>query len=398
MHENVKCFVVTLPDPHQRIGYLSSYFDDIAHRMPMLTRLELRDSGQMYEMENNMLELIHDLPNLHIIAPPPSWLTSRVIEKLSHLSNLAEIDLSNNKWVKTLELQPSLAEGAFPSLHHLAIVTSFSQVTKFLKSPFFPSNLTVLRITSLSSEGLSEVHELSVAVAENCRFLTRFCLSSMLYSGGILEETQMTLDTLRPLLSCSKMTIFKIALQHRLFLQLEDIEEIASKWPSLDTLKLNNDRGLLPQSQLTLRSLLPFARHCPRLQHLGLLLDASTMDIPAAHELQFFQRLKCLSMGSSPLAEEGPVALFLSRICPIGCRVTTCVTDRWGWDEVEGPQSTNSNKWQTVDRLLPPLTALWVEERERTREGTEKVWMLEAELETLRSQLSEHNEGSIAML
>jgi hypothetical protein len=383
MHENVKRFMMSLPDQtHQPVYYLSSYFDDVTFRMPMLTHMELQDNRAMrHGIEHDVLDLIHGLPNLHVIILPPSYLTSRVIEKLSHLSNLAEIDQSNNfKWVETLELQPSLAEGAFPSLHHLAIMTSFSNVTEFLKFPFFPSNLTVLRITSLSSEEPSEVHELSVAVAGNCRLLTTFCLSSMLYSGGNLEEPP-TLNTLRPLLSCSKMTTFEIVHRLQLSLQLEDIEEIASKWPSLDTLILNNNPVLpLPrESQLTLRSLLPFARHCPRLQHLGLFLDASTIDIPSAHELQFFQRLKCLSMGSSSLVEEGRVALFLSRICPIGCRVTTCVN---GWGGVE--HFTNCDKWEIVDQLLPLLITARVEERERMRkEGTEKVRMLEAKLETL---------------
>jgi len=388
MHENVKHFVVTLPDQtHQPIYCLPSYFYDVTSRMPTLTHLELRDNRAMRRgIDHDVLDLIHGFPNLHVIVLPPSYLTSIVIGGLSRLSNLAEINHTNDFYMGEI-LESSLAEGAFPSLHHLAIMTCFSNVTEFLKFPFSPSNLTVLRITSYSLEEPFEVHELSVAVAENCRLLTTFYLSSMVYSGGTLEETPMTLDTLRPLLSCSRMTTFEIVHQLQLFLQLEDIEEIASKWPSLDTLILNNDPVLhLPrESQLTLWSLLPFARHCPRLQHLGLFLHASAMDIPAAHELQFFQRLKCLSMGTSSLAQEGPVAFFLSRICPIGCRVTAC----------PGELDINRDKWEIVDQMLPLLIAARVEERERMREeGMEKVRMLETKLEALRGK---HGNGTIAM-
>jgi len=391
MHENVKHFVVTLPDQmHQPISCVSSYFDDVTFRMPMLTHLELRDNREMrHGMEHGVLDLIHGLPNLHVIVLPPFYLTSIVIGGLSLLSNLAEINHTYDEYMGEI-LEPSLAEGAFPSLHHLAIITSFSNATEFLKFPFFPSNLAVLQIKSFHFEKSSEVHMLAVTIAENCRLLTNLCLWSFRNTKDILGEAPITLDTLRPLLSCSKMTTFEIVHQMQLFLQLEDIEEIASKWPSLDTLILNITPVLhLPrESQLTLRSLLPFARHCLRLQHLGLVLNASTIDIPAARELQFFQRLKCLSMGTSSLAEEGPVAFFLSRICPIGCRVTAC-------SRLLRPFHIMRDKWEVVDQLLPLLIAARVEERKGMREeGTEKVRMLEAKLETL---CGKHGNDTIAM-
>ena len=385
MHHNVKHFVVTLPNPTYQRNYLSSYFDYIVSRMPMLTRLEFQSSRAMHEIENDVLDLIRGLPNLQKIVLPPYYLTSRVTESLSHLPNLAEIihrPESGKGYEDDIQtFEPSLAEGAFPSLHHLALVAYFFDMTVFLNSPFFPSNLTVLYVESLSLEEPSEVHELSVAIAKNCPLLTKLCLLPSLDPDDTLEERQMTLDTFRPVLSCPKITTFEIAHQYQLALQPEDIEEIASKWPSLETLTLNN-APVVPahESQLTLRSLIPFARHCPRLQHLGLFLIASPMDIPAVNELHHFPRLECLAMGTSPLAEERPVALFLSRICPVGCRVTASV--HWWWEQTL-KSFANRDRWETVNELLPLLTASRVEERERMRE---RVRMLEVELEALRRE------------
>ena len=422
MHENVKRFVVTLPNiMDQRMGYLSSYFDNVIDRMPMLTHLELL-CGQameperlnmlcMDEIEDDVLELIRGLPNLHVVLLSPG-ITSRLVEGLSHLPNLAEIDCRPDPEVcydiaNYVEFEPSLVEGAFPSLNYLAHFAVFAQTTLFLKTPFFPSNLTVLQIESPWVECPSDLHMLSVAIAENCQLLTALYLL-ISCDRGAFEETgsigdiyeRITLDSFRPLLSCPNIKTFEIVHQDSFDLQLEDIEEIASKWPSLETLKLNNDPVIFPahespfayQSLPTLRSLLPFARHCPRLQHLGLFLRASMTDIPAAHELQSFQRLECLSMGVSYLAEEGPVTHFLSQICPVGCRVESS-------DKLEGEVGELlRRRWKTVDEWLPLLMRSRMEERRRMREeNTERVRALEAELAAFRSGLFGHGNSNIAM-
>jgi hypothetical protein len=308
MHENVRCFIVCIP--RGPIGYLSSYVDDVIGHMPMLTRLELLSDLSIYDMQDEILALIRGLSNLRVIFLPPCHLTSRITEELSHLPNLAEINYRENpngyyparKDDTEMQFEPSLKEGAFPSLRHLALVVEFPSLAQFLNSPFFPSNLAILQVESCSqySEEASAVHELLVAVAKNCRLLTKLYLSPNLGLSDCPEGEWVTMDTLRPLLlSCPKITTFEIAHQHELVLELNDIEEITSKWPSIETLKLNHyprsENYAEYASRLTLWSLLPFAQHCPQLQHLALFLSASTADIPAAHELQSFQILKCLS-------------------------------------------------------------------------------------------------------
>ena len=422
MHENVKRFVDTLPNiMDQRMGYLSSYFDDVIDRMPMLTHLELL-CGQsmeddeperlgkswMDEIEDDVLDLIGGLPNLHVVVLSPG-ITSRVVEGLSHLPNLSEIAYRPDPEQyyppeDYLEFKPSLAEAAFPSLNYLAHFDSFEQTSLFLKTPFSPSNLSVLQIESHWGEDPSDLYMLSVAIAENCQVLTGLYLLTYCdrgFSEGTgIGDKHTTLDSFRPLLSCPNIKTFEILHPYSFDLQLEDIEEIASKWPSLETLKLNNDPVIFPahespfayQSLPTLRSLLPFARHCPRLQHLGLFLRASMTDIPAAHELQSFQRLECLSMGVSYLAEEGPVTHFLSQICPVGCRVESS-------DKLEGEVGELlRRRWKTVDEWLPLLMRSRMEERRRMREeNTERVRALEAELAAFRLGLFGHGNSNIAM-
>jgi hypothetical protein len=418
MHENVKRFVVNVPNiMDQSMGYISSFFDDVIGRMPMLTHLELlsrssmleeddklepRRTPWMEEIEDDVLELIRGLPNLHVIALPPCHLTPRVAEQLSHLPNLTEIfyRLGPEQGYPVIDdLAFSFAEGAFPSLKHLGNFARVEQMTQFLESPFSPSNLVVLQIEWYVFDDPFDVHELSVAVAANCQLLTKFHF--LTHQKPFTEDTYnekiaVTLDPFRPLFSCTNITTFEMVYQYPLTLQLVAMEEIASKWPSLETLKLNNHPAFLPTHESlltlpTLRSLLPFARHCPRLRHLGLFLHATTTDLPPLHELQSFQRLECLSMGASYLSEEGPVTHFLSQICPVGCRVESNVWVGKIWESLR-------REWETVDRWLPVLTRSRMEERRRTREESmERVRVLEAEVAALRSGLCGHGNSNIAL-
>ena len=85
-------------------------------------------------------------------------------------------------------------------------------------------------------------------------------------------------------------------------------------------------------------------------------------------------------MGVSNIQDEGSVALFLSHLCPIGCEIEYGVT--WHAD-LEDMSHDNGNtvaaeelvkevtkrcgKWSEVEKMLPLLTKLRVEERARCR-------------------------------
>jgi hypothetical protein len=95
-----------------------------------------------------------------------------------------------------------------------------------------------------------------------------------------------------------------------------------------------------------------------------------------------FRRLNKLSVGDSAISEEGPIALFLSNLLPLGCELEFGVTwhdalvapqDSDMWTEV----SRRCVKWEKVAVLLPLLTKLRAEEKAVARE-------LKAEVDDLR--------------
>jgi hypothetical protein len=137
----------------------------------------------------------------------------------------------------------------------------------------------------------------------------------------------------------------------------------------------------LARSNLTLKALLPFAKHCHKLTHLGLFLNATSV-AESLDQIKFipFQNLQRLSMGVSMITDAKSVASCLSCILPLGCKLDSGVT----WDEANEINTSISLKveercqaWSKVAETLPMLCTLKVQERERTR-------AIEKELEDLR--------------
>ena len=197
---------------------------------------------------------------------------------------------------------------------------------------------------------------------------------------------------------------------HPMNITQDQIEMLASNLPFLEIFSL----CCIPLdiSTLTFLALLPFAWHCLNLHGLGLYINAHTIDIltplsvsvaatssSLPYNLKGFEKLNQLCLGFSQIQDEVAVAMFLSCLCPLGCKIESLMSIFP--DSEESPQAHNSGnnltsvdspmegvldeitrrctKWEEVGRLLPILTRVRKEERERYR-------VLEVEVEELRNR------------
>lgn len=404
MHENVKEFAVLLtPSP----GYsFSVYFQEIATRMPRLTRLDLRFSFPVREIEPGLCQLFSTLPKLQTVIMPQFTLTTKIIESLSRKEHLgvAQFEFMDHQGVGDAmdvnDWAPVLEEGAFPALYDLSISVHLQHMLRFMTAPFFPVNLRMLYVHVMHIVPPPQVHDFLSAVAENCQSLIELVLH---YSGephGLVfrrnppADDLLTWDTLRPVLKCPNLTLFELHWETPLAMSHADLEDLAASWPALETLILNPQP--LPSAEpspLTLDALLPFARHCPRLRTLGLYISASAPHGTLGVTYTPFRSLRKLDFGVSSIADAAPVALFLSQLCPSDCRVTSGVN--WpDQDELIAPESEDDMdllnslleaveqhcaRWDEVRQVLPLLIELRMEERAR-REA------LEREVEDLRTR------------
>ncbi|KIJ94186.1 hypothetical protein K443DRAFT_683973 [Laccaria amethystina LaAM-08-1] len=423
MHRGVKHFVVVIPTDVE----VAPFFQDIAARMPDLCHLDLRSRLPVRNIEENTCILLSCLTKLQKITFPRFYFTTRVTESLSRLDALGVVEFQyhDEQGVGSPEdvadFCPTLTEGAFPALWDFSLNVDFEDAALFVTAEYAPANLTMLYIDSEEIESPADVQALINAVADHCPHLKLLALVSQrnarTQSPPPSEDRCIDYGTLKPLLRCRNLTSLEIVHQFPLSLKQEDLERLAVAWRALEKLTLNNEPVHMTQSNLTLHALLPFAEHCRQLTHLGIFIDASH-DIPTCpfpvHSTSLslstskpttgytpFRSLHRLSMGVSIIkphpAPTAPVALYLSQLLPLHCKLDCGIT--WNEDPatevdpdaMEGGVGVmdvgiaemiaeRCEAWGEVAGVLPMLTQLRMEERGR-------MGVLEREVEDLRMRV-----------
>ena len=392
MHAGVQTFEIWLSNDIV-LDSPQPFFQDLAIRMPNIINLNIKSDVAIFHYEADLIDLIHRLPKLRTVTFPQFYITTKIMEALSRIPNLGVIEFKyfdeqgRGNPGDVIPFTPCVEEGAFPVLWDLSVSATIEEVSRLLGLKFAPTNLTSLYVDSAIIETAASVHGFLCRVADSCQLLNALFLVSSyhrdLESNDTDDRYKITFNHLKPLLKMGNLKELEVSHFYSLALKMEDIELLASLWPSLETLVLNNEPVHSLQSELTMEALLPFASHCPNLTHLGLFVDASriqTFPHPVTGPVVPFKRLKCLSMGVSIINDDKSVALFLSHVLPSGCSVECGVTwmdDELAPDEVYKEVLRRCSWWERVDNLLPVLIMLRVEEKDRSR-------VLEREMSDLR--------------
>jgi hypothetical protein len=372
---------LTITAPCKDYGPRPGFYTDLCARAAHLQTLDLliQSPGELHEDEVRIL--LHNLPELRKIVLPEFHFTSSVIEELSRAKNIRIVEVDhynedgrgNPKNVETFA--PVLTEGAFPSLLNLGLVAKIDDLDRFFRSNFAPINITTLYINTYEDHSPSEVHDFLVTLSQQCQLLSKLNIQLLREERRRVRmpENQLSYDTIRPLLTFPHLLAFKLIHNHPLKITLDEIEELASQWPSLESLVLNVQPRILDEDAFTLdlRALLPFARHCPKLWKLGLYMDATEAEIPSVHSsIARFPSLRVLSVGSSQVGDPETVAAFLSRVCPSGCMLEVNYPE--AWDE-SGPIARRNDSWEVIEQLFPVLIEAKKQEKESSGALREEV-------------------------
>lgn len=228
-------------------------------------------------------------------------------------------------------------------------------------------NLTITPLPSFTSANFKEIFD---SLCKNMRHLQELSVAGGRISVSHSEEFTIKGDTLKPLFSLPKLV--KIHISSNCLFNLDDrtLVQMAHAWPSLKTLILGSDHGWRRRSKLTLKSLLIILAHCPDLQTLGIVIDATRIDSdPTTRPGGGFSHttLTDLQMGDSKVTNAMLVGAFLSDIVP---RVATIIA--WQAPEMEAREGGKKyqRRWKEVERLLSTFAMVREQERqwsERTR-------------------------------
>ncbi|KAI5885873.1 uncharacterized protein SCHCODRAFT_02642694 [Schizophyllum commune H4-8] len=190
--------------------------------------------------------------------------------------------------------------------------------------------LAMLRPTSLISlnvEGVLKADDIRTFSAYMRRYcgielLETFAVRStldLMHGGRLISVRPLVLDDIQMLLSFTNLADVHIQFCD-VRLRDADIDCIARAWPRLRRMCLYPSRmNLAERPVCTLNSLLSFAEHCPHLEELQVLVDATAIVVPDKASIPFpraHDALRALNVMHSPIASGKQVASFLTRFFP----------------------------------------------------------------------------------
>ena len=379
MHTHIKSFTLTLSTHLTRSPQF--LFEEIRARMPDLTDINIRSYIPMRTIEAELISLISPLLRLKTIILPRFYLTTKFTEALSRLPDLMNIQIGQEAGhgdrIDVTPFAPDLTGDSFPNLLGHSMMATFHDATHFLEKNFSPTNLERLYIESDINEAASSIHSLVSAISvisQNCLNLKIICLVSYAGIDSLPDVTQiedLTIDVLKPLFKLSGLVDVQLLHRHPLALKQQDIEFLASSWPLLTTLKLNHHPiHYTTPSSLTLEALVPFAKCCPNLKCLCLFVDANDkLFLPV--DLIPFQNLEMLDLGFSSISGTERVAVYLSGILPLQCKLCPALPSDI-LDRIDSIQEVRRSQqlmkqWAKVADLLGILQIARLHERTRNQ-------------------------------
>ncbi|OJA16651.1 hypothetical protein AZE42_04050 [Rhizopogon vesiculosus] len=284
---------------------------------------------------------------------------------------------------------PVFEQEAFPILQDLEVTARLENVTRFVTVDFAPINLIFLYIHTYFKHQPEQLHALLITLSEQCRLLSQLNVE-LLHGPGqfkLIPAKQITFYTIRPVVSFLNLIVFEVKHKYPVNITLEEIEELASQWPSLEYLYLNEELLVVHDFTLDLRALVHLACHSPNLLQLGLFMDATAAEILPSHELKPFTVLEVLPAGRSEARDLGAVAALLSCLCPQECELN--LYSSWTSDNGRSCRRLDANvqleiknrptTWECVRDLLPHFILVRREKREKSR-------LLREEVEGLRTR------------
>ncbi|KAF7373552.1 hypothetical protein MSAN_00565600 [Mycena sanguinolenta] len=341
LHSQLKTISLSFPPSVTNLSFLSA----LAVVCPHLTHVDIWFGGADYhpEVATVISTLVLALKALEYLELDIGIHTEAL--NLGLLPNLKALLLSR--------LPTKLEAGLFPRLQDLTIHRV--GVVAILKLICSAVDLELVKISlglfpATTSPQMAELMRGLKSVASLTSLKTLTLRPSPSDVNTVLADV-MTADALRELSFFCRLTTICIEWSFGTDLDDKTFEVLTASWTQLANLQLVHKRT---DTNLTLKSLLALARNCPRLQYLGLKIDAREVPEPPCVAPQ--RTLKSMQVASSPIQSAPKVAGYLSGIFPDVEHISSVPS--------EGPFQQNP-LWVQVSEQLPVFVAVRKEEAEK---------------------------------
>ncbi|KAJ7468716.1 hypothetical protein FB451DRAFT_1257118 [Mycena latifolia] len=358
-----------------------SFLPYLASKFPSLTEIDIRDFGgsttqETHEVISAFVLALNRLQRLSVEhISPAAYLHLARLPALRHLTigNLRELAFPG--------IAASTSQTFFPSLRFISISTpiidfgtnfliQFSEaplqrVDLLLENEELPRAIQLRKFLELLRDNCahSSLTSINVRIGPN--------RSDPINIFGDPAPYKISVAVLRPLLGFTHLQRVTVLSPAGFSMHDNDIAELSRAWPHIEYLDLS--MGMASSrtpSNVTIRALTHFARHCPRLNDLTLSLNPtglveSDADL-APHEPRARQTaLESLCVLFSPIDSPALIARFLSAMFPSLRRITTKHGNWWNDadEDLEDPEVVLLlKKWQEAEDLMPLLSGVRADE------------------------------------
>lgn len=340
-----------------------AFLASIPNNSPRLQKLDIRRRSlrsQPTEIGHTIAlsRTVCSLPYLQYLSCGPISLTNDAIQHLSKSSELRVLRLQNDtdSVLRALSGTQDSTRPFFPNLVHLTAFSSqlppLSAVLGLIRPKILEGFDLYMPFNGPHNPSATEMREFFLSLE---KFFPRASFSHI----QILEyrdnlpvdifddaEKYLTLQTFQPLFTFTNLISINIALDYPFDLDDVAIRSMAIAWPRLQKL-LSGGVHWGQDPMLTLNSLVSLATHCPDLNYLRLVLDASISRLESRDVEKCNHLITYLELGCSILDDANQVAAFLSRLFPN-------LTHIYAWEEHgdEGEDSEWFNKWADVQEFI----------------------------------------------
>ncbi|KAJ8487626.1 hypothetical protein ONZ45_g14268 [Pleurotus djamor] len=293
--------------------------------------------------------MLKALPLLREVRLPASLFSEEVARGLSRHQFLEAIRVHASFWEEQEDVfSDAFDESSYPALKSIDLDISFRRAIRCFSKRFAVNTLRRIAITAFYDDPATVGADLVALLARNWPLVESLKVCVGGYDVPYAMTAEESLDVIRPLLSCNRLSLLTLTYPLPLHLARGDLLLLFESLPSLRSLTFADavSRTIDPRKTfLALGVLADIALVAPCLEHFGMPMSCPAgFDKTGDTPIQKFNRLQELDLCNSPLRRPPAVANFLHRVLPDWCAVT------WG-----GGVSNERRKWDEVAALLGQL-------------------------------------------
>ncbi|KAG8937720.1 hypothetical protein FRC00_001620 [Tulasnella sp. 408] len=302
----------------------SLLMQSLTNRVPTLKSLRLTSFGSAHHISHPFAALISSSPNLTQLLLPPYFLTKEVVAATAQLPLLKTLGWSD-WWTSTRNYHDSgmcfeFTPESFPQLSILRFGSLPNRMVEILQSTDHLGRLSAVALDCPAYNSPQDIENVFATLGSCAQQLERALMvcSPVPQLTGSSSKDSLSVDTIRPLFSCTRLKRFSFYAPHLVPPKDEDVVEMGKNWPEMGHLLLCPAPLVHRDSGVNFSILSSFAKSFPKLRELRLFFRQEVPEFDGdLYPAYRFAKLETFGFGLShiPKGKTRDIGFLLASLC-----------------------------------------------------------------------------------